>query len=230
MITILPGDERGHTRNDWLQSWHGFSFGEYFDPERMGFRTLRVLNDDRVAPGKGFPMHGHRDMEIVSYVVKGQMEHKDNLGNGSVVHHGEVLAMSAGAGIQHGERNPSATEPLHLVQIWIVPRDRGGEPTYSQAAFDMDEARRNWVVLAAPEGGAVTINQDAVVAATIAPTGERRSLEFSPGRYGYLFVARGVVRFHGNELRAGDAAMIEDESHLEFESISEAEVLAFDLG
>jgi redox-sensitive bicupin YhaK (pirin superfamily) len=229
MITILKADDRGLTETDWLRSWHSFSFGEFFDPERMGFRTLRVLNDDRVDPGKGFPMHGHRDMEIVSYVAKGEMEHKDSLGNGSVVRHGEVQRMSAGTGIQHGEWNPSKSEQLHLVQIWIVPASRGGEPSYEQQPFDINEARQGWVVLAASAGGVVTIQQDAVLAVSIVPAGERRSLEFSPGRFGYLFVVRGVIEFHGNELGAGDAAAIEDESRLEFESISEAEVLAFDL-
>lgn len=229
MITILKGEDRGLTETDWLQSRHSFSFGEYFDPERMGFRTLRVLNDDRVDPGKGFPMHGHRDMEIVSYVVKGEMEHKDSLGNGSVIRHGEVQRMSAGTGIQHGEWNPSKSEQLHLIQIWIVSSARGGEPSYEQQAFDLDEARRSWVVLAAPVNGVVSIQQDAVVAVTIVPAGDRRSLEFSLGRSGYLFVLRGMINLHANELRAGDAALIDEETHLEFESISEAEVLAFDL-
>ena len=158
MITILKAEDRGLTETEWLRSWHSFSFGEYFDPERMGFRTLRVLNDDRVDPGKGFPMHGHRDMEIVSYVVKGEMEHKDSLGNGSVIRPGEVQRISAGTGIQHGEWNPSKTEQLHLVQIWIVPSARGGEPSYEQQSFDLDEARRGWVVLAAPVGGVVTLD------------------------------------------------------------------------
>ncbi len=229
MITILKGEDRGLTETDWLQSRHSFSFGEYFDPERMGFRTLRVLNDDRVDPGKGFPMHGHRDMEIVSYVVKGEMEHKDSLGNGSVIRHGEVQRMSAGTGIQHGEWNPSKSEQLHLIQIWIVSSARGGEPSYEQQAFDLDEARHGWVVLAAPVNGVVSIQQDAVVAVTIVPAGDRRSLEFSLGRSGYLFVVRGMINLHANELRAGDAALIDEETHLEFESISEAEVLAFDL-
>lgn len=229
MITIHRGEDRGLTEMDWLESRHSFSFGEWFDPERMGFRSLRVLNDDRVAPGKGFPMHGHRDMEIVSYVAKGEMEHKDSLGNGGVIRPGEVQRMSAGTGIQHGEWNPSATEPLHLVQIWIVPHERGGEPSYAQAAFDQEAFRSSWAVLAAEQGGAVTIKQDAVIAAALVRAGERRSLEFSPGRAGYLFVVRGVVSFHGNELRSGDAAAIEDERSLEFEALTESEVLAFDL-
>jgi redox-sensitive bicupin YhaK (pirin superfamily) len=229
MITIHRGEERGTTETEWLQSRHSFSFGEWFDPERMGFRTLRVLNDDTVAPGRGFPMHGHRDMEIVSYVAKGEMEHKDSLGNGGVIRPGEVQRMSAGSGIQHGEWNPSPTAPLHLIQIWIVPASRGGEPSYEQSPFSVEEAREGWVVLAASAGGAVTIKQDAVIAVTLAPSGSHRVLEFSPGRAGYLYVVRGMVRMHGNELRAGDSASIEDESHLEFEAVGEAEVLAFDL-
>jgi redox-sensitive bicupin YhaK (pirin superfamily) len=229
MITIHRAGDRGLTENDWLQSWHSFSFGEFFDPDRMGFRSLRVLNDDTVAPAKGFPMHGHRDMEIVSYVARGQMEHKDSLGNGGVIGPGEVQKMSAGTGIQHGEWNPSPNAPLHLVQIWIVPHEKGGEPSYEQAAYDREAFRTGWAVLAAEQGGTVTIKQDAVIAATLASAGERRSLEFSPGRSGYLFVVRGSLRFHGNELAAGDAAQIEEEPSLEFEALAESEVLAFDL-
>ncbi len=230
MITILDGEQRGKTELDWLESAHSFSFGEYWDPDRMGFRSLRVLNDDRVAPGKGFPMHGHREMEIVSYVVRGEMEHKDSLGNGSVIRPGEIQRMSAGTGIQHGEWNASKSEPLHLIQIWMIPNVSGLEPTYEQSSFDMDAYKSGWVVLAAEAGGAVTVHTNTVMAGTIAATGEKRTLEFDPGRAGYVFIARGRVRLHGNELSAGDAAMIEDESALEFEALMESEVLAFDLG
>ena len=229
MITILKGEDRGKTELEWLESYHSFSFGEFFDPERMGFRSLRVLNDDTVAPGKGFPMHGHREMEIVSYVARGEMEHKDSLGNGSVIKQGDVQRMSAGTGIQHGEWNASATTPLHLIQVWMLPAEKGIAPSYEQASIDLPSYRDGWVVLAASAGGLVTINSSAVMAGTVAASGERRSLEFDPGRAGYLFVVRGMVRFHGNELKAGDAAAIEDESVLEFESVTEAEVLAFDL-
>lgn len=229
MISILKGEDRGKTELDWLESRHSFSFGEYFDPERMGFRALRVLNDDTVAPGKGFPMHGHREMEIVSYVAKGEMEHKDSLGNGSVIKQGEIQRMSAGTGIQHGEWNASKTTPLHLIQIWMIPTDNGAQPSYEQAVIDMDAMRSGWVVLAGSAGGVVTVNTSAVMAGTIAASGEKRALEFDPGRAGYLFLVRGAIRFHGNELRAGDAALIEDESSLEFEAITEAELLAFDL-
>lgn len=230
MIIVRKADDRGLTENEWLKSRHSFSFGEFFDPDRMGFRSLRVLNDDRIAPGKGFPMHGHRDMEIVSYVVRGQMQHEDSLGNGSLIRHGEVQRMSAGSGIKHSEWNASQDEPLHIVQIWVLPRGTGGEPTYDQKAFDTEAAKNVWVVLAAPEGGLVTIDQDAIFAVTSVPTGQRRSLEFSPGRAGYVFVARGGIRFHGNELVAGDAAEIEEEKSLEFEAMFDSEVLAFDLG
>jgi redox-sensitive bicupin YhaK (pirin superfamily) len=229
MITILKAEERGKTKNEWLESYHSFSFGDFFDPDRMSFRALRVLNDDRVAPGRGFPMHGHREMEIVSYVVRGQMEHKDSLGNGSVIKRGDVQRMSAGTGIQHGESNPGP-EPLHLIQVWLVPNEKGLEPSYEQAEIDMDAMRRGWVALAGPEGSYVRVHADAVFAATVARTGESRTLEFSPGRAGYLFVARGGVRFHGNELKTGDAAAIEDEPSLSFEALMESEVLAFDLG
>jgi redox-sensitive bicupin YhaK (pirin superfamily) len=174
-------------------------------------------------------MHGHREMEIVSYVVRGEMEHKDSLGNGSVIKHGEVQRMSAGTGIQHGEWNASQDHPLHLVQIWLLPSVNGSAPSYEQAAIDMDAMREGWVVLAAEAGGVVTVQSSAVIAGTIAASGTKRALEFDPGRAGYLFLVRGSIRFHGNELVAGDAAMIEDEAALEFDAIMESEVLAFDL-
>ncbi|HXH60542.1 MAG TPA: pirin family protein [Fimbriimonadaceae bacterium] len=229
MITILKADDRGLTEHDWLESRHSFSFGEFFDPERMGFRTLRVLNDDRVAPGKGFPMHGHRDMEIVSFVAKGEMQHEDSLGNGSVIQPGEVQRMTAGSGIKHSEWNPSTEKPLHLIQIWFLPRSQSLEPSYEQGAYDVEAARQNWVVLAAQNGGVVKIDQDAVLAVTQTRTGEKRSLEYDPGRAGYLFVVSGSIRFHGNELAKGDAAKVEDESRLEFESLMDSQILAFDL-
>ena len=229
MITIHKADDRGTTELGWLESSHCFSFGNYFDPEKMGFRTLRVLNDDHVQPGKGFGMHGHRDMEIVTYVLKGTMEHKDDIGNSGVLRHGEIQRMSAGTGIHHSEGNHSGTEPLHFLQIWIVPAETGVPPSYEQAAFDLDAARKDWVLLAAPTDGLVTVNQDVVMATTISPAGQKRILEFDEGRAGFLFVAHGSIRFHGNELNAGDSAQIEDESSLEFESLFDAEVIAFDL-
>ena len=229
MITILKAEDRGTSKTDWLESRHSFSFGDFFDPERMSYRALRVLNDDRVAPGRGFPMHGHREMEIISYVVRGQMEHKDSLGNGSVIKRGDVQRMSAGTGIQHGESNPGA-EPLHLIQVWLIPNEKGLEPSYEQAEIDMAAMQSGWVALAGPEGSYVKVHADAVLAATVLRTGETRTLEFSPGRAGYLFVARGAVRFHGNELKNGDAAAIEDEPSLSFEGLQDSEVLAFDLG
>ncbi|MCH7903383.1 MAG: pirin family protein [Armatimonadetes bacterium] len=229
MITILNGDDRGKTEFDWLDSYHSFSFGQYFDPERVGFRTLRVLNDDTVQPGKGFGMHGHRDMEIVSYVLSGEMAHKDSLGNGSVIRHGEVLRMSAGSGIQHSEWNDSDTKPLHFLQIWILPDHSGGDPSYQQEPFDLAKASEEWVVLAAPEGGLVTISQDAIIATTIVRTGQSRSVEFDPSRAGFLYVAKGMIRLHGNELRAGDAVQVEEESGLQFTAEFDAELIMFDL-
>ena len=230
MITVHPADDRGLTEQDWLESWHSFSFGGYFEPDRMGFKTLRVLNDDRVQPGQGFGQHGHRDMEIVSYVLSGTMEHKDNLGNGSLIKHGEVQRMSAGTGIQHSEWNPSDTEPLHFLQVWIVPEKKGLEPSYEQKAFDVAKARQDWVILAAPAGGLVTLHQDVAMATTLVATGQSRTLEFDEGRAGYLFVAKGAIKLHGNELRTGDAVSIEDERELRFESDFDAEVIVFDIG
>ncbi|MCH7945402.1 MAG: pirin family protein [Armatimonadetes bacterium] len=229
MITVHRADDRGLTELDWLESWHSFSFGGYIEPDRMGFRTLRVLNDDRVQPGQGFGQHGHRDMEIVSYVLSGTMEHSDNLGNGSLIKHGEVQRMSAGTGIQHSEWNSSDTEPLHFLQIWIVPEEQGLTPSYQQEAFDVGQARQGWVLLAAPEGGLVTVHQDVAIATTIAATGQNRTLEFDEGRAGYLFVAKGSIKLHGNELKAGDAVAIEDERNLHFVADFESEVIVFDI-
>lgn len=228
MITIHKAEDRGKTELGWLESSHCFSFGNYFDPDKMGFRTLRVLNDDHVQPGKGFGMHGHRDMEIISYVLKGTMEHKDDIGNSGTIRHGEVQRMSAGTGIHHSEGNQSDTDPLHFLQIWIVPKETGTPPSYEQATIDMDAVRKDWVLLAAPAGGLVTVNQDIAIAATVALSGQKRVLEFDEGRAGYLFVARGSIRFHGNEMNAGDSAQIEDEKSLEFESVFDAEVIVFD--
>ena len=229
MITIHKADDRGTTELGWLESSHSFSFGDFFDPEKMGFRTLRVLNDDHVQPGKGFPTHGHRDMEIVSYVLKGALQHKDDAGNEGVISHGEVQKMSAGTGIRHSEWNHSETEPVHFLQIWIIPRTQGVTPSYEHAPFDLDEAKQNWVLLAAQAGGLVTVDQDIAMAATIVQSGQRRALEFDEGRAGYMFVAKGAVRFHGNELHAGDAAQIEDEASLEIEALFDSEVIVFDI-
>ena len=228
MITVHRADDRGLTELDWLESRHSFSFGGYFEPDRMGFRTLRVLNDDHVQPGKGFGQHGHREMEIVSYVLSGTMEHSDSLGNGSVIKHGEVQRMSAGTGVQHSEWNSSETDPLHFLQMWITPNEQGLEPSYEQKAFDVEQARQGWVLLAAPAGGLVTVHQDVAIATTIAGTGQSRTLEFDEGRAGYLYVAKGSIKLHGNELRTGDAVVIEDERDLHFTADFESEVVVFD--
>lgn len=231
MITYLDAEARGHTGTDWLDSWHSFSFGVYIDPSRVGFRSLRVINEDRIAPGGGFPAHGHADMEIVTYVLEGGLVHKDSLGNGSTIRPGEVQRMTAGSGIVHSEFNASDKEGVHLLQIWIRPRERGLAPGYEQRHFAKDALRGRLRLVADSEGtdGAVTIHQDARLYAGLLAPGERVSYTLAPGRGAYLHVARGMVALNGKSLSAGDAAAIEDEATLDVNAEADAEILLFDL-
>jgi redox-sensitive bicupin YhaK (pirin superfamily) len=231
MITVRPAAERGQTRLDWLDSRHSFSFGDYYDPAHNQFRSLRVLNDDRVAPGTGFGMHPHRDFEIVTYVVSGALEHKDSLGTGSVVRPGEVQRMSAGTGILHSEFNPSENEPVHLLQIWLTPERRGLTPGYEQKAFPEANRRGQWRLVASQSGrdGSMTIHQDAELFATILEAGETARQTLRPGRHGWLQVARGAVTLNGRALVAGDGAAISEESAVTVKATEAAELLLFDL-
>jgi hypothetical protein len=231
MITILDGEERGHTGTDWLDSRHSFSFGAYFDPARMGFRSLRVINEDRIAPGGGFPTHGHADMEIVTYVLEGALAHKDSLGNGSVIRPGDVQRMSAGTGITHSEFDASKSEGTHLLQIWILPNKRGLAPGYEQKHFDRSALKGRLALVADAAGtdGAVTIHQDARLYAGVLASGERVSHSVAPGRAAYLHVARGKVALNGRTLSTGDAAALEDEAMLALSAATDAEILLFDL-
>jgi len=231
MITVRPGGERGHTRTSWLDSHHTFSFNEYHDPDHMGFRSLRVINEDFVAPGAGFGRHGHRDMEILSYVLEGGLEHQDSSGGGGVIRPGEIQFMRAGTGVTHSEKNASKSEPVHFLQIWIVPDRRALAPTYGQKTFDREAARKGFVRLASRDGqdGSLQIQQDATVLVTILGPGERRTYELGPGRHAWVQVAQGSVTVNGRPLQSGDGAAVSDESRVELEGRTEAEVLVFDL-
>lgn len=231
MITLHKAADRFHTHIGWLDSRHTFSFGEHYDPRREGFRALRVINDDRVAPGQGFGTHGHRDMEIISYVLDGQLGHRDSTGTDGVIRPGEVQRMSAGTGVQHSEMNPSRTEPVHFLQIWILPEKKGVKPGYEQKAFADADRRGKLKLVAARDGrdGAVTIHQDANVYATLLGPGESAALELRPGRHAWVQVARGSVEVNGKRLDGGDGAALSDEKRVDLMGVENAEVLVFDL-
>jgi quercetin 2,3-dioxygenase len=230
MIRIRKADERGHFNHGWLDTYHTFSFADYYDPEFMGFRALRVINEDRVEPGRGFGTHSHRDMEIVTYVLEGELEHRDNMGTGSVIRPGEVQRMSAGTGVLHSEVNPSRNKPVHLLQIWILPQRRGIKPEYEQKTFPADARNGKLRLVASHDGaeGSLTIHQDAKLFAGSLRDGDTVRYELKPGRYAWLQVARGTVDINGKKLTAGDGAAIEDEPSLTL-SGKDAEVLLFDL-
>lgn len=231
MIQIRKADERGHAEHGWLESWHSFSFAEYHDPAHMGFSVLRVINEDIVAPGTGFGMHSHRDMEIVTYVLSGALQHKDSLGTGAVISAGEVQRMSAGTGIRHSEFNASETEPVHLLQIWILPERADITPGYEQKLIPDEEKRGRWKAIATRDGhdGSLTIHQDAALYAAILEDGERIQFRPEPGRVQYLQVARGELSMNGEVLSAGDAVAVTDEKELVLAAWGGGEVLLFDL-
>lgn len=230
MLTIRPAAERGHTRIDWLDSWHTFSFGDYYDPRHVDFRALRVINEDFVAPGKGFGTHPHRDMEIVTYVLDGALEHRDSLGNGSVIRPGEIQRMSAGTGIRHSEFNQSRDETVHLLQIWIMPERGGIAPGYEQRPLP-DGVRGGLQVIASRDGrdGSVTIHQDAAIHAAQLGAGAAVEHALAAGRHAWVQVARGTVTANGQALRAGDGAAVSGERAVQLRADSDAEVLLFDL-
>jgi redox-sensitive bicupin YhaK (pirin superfamily) len=231
MFKRRPASERGHGQHGWLDTRHTFSFNDYFDPEQMGFRVLRVINEDRVQPGQGFGMHGHRDMEIITYVLEGALAHRDSLGTGAVLRPGEFQRMTAGTGIRHSEFNPSATEPVHLYQIWITPAHPGVTPSYEQRAFPDAERRGRLRLVASPDGrdGSLTIQQDARVFLSSIEKDQQIAHPFEPGRHGWLQVLRGMVRVDGLELAAGDGVAVSDEPSLTVHAAGAAEVMLFDL-
>lgn len=231
MITLRPSAERGQADHGWLQARHSFSFGEYYDATEMGWGALRVINEDRVAPGTGFGRHGHRDMEIVTYILSGVLEHKDSLGNGDVIRRGEVQRMSAGTGILHSEFNPSPDEPTHLLQIWIEPAVHGRLASYEQQALAIDGMRGRWRLVASPDGaeGSTTIGQDARLWASLLSGGEALAYTLAAGRLAYVHVVRGRLALNGQKLATGDGAKIAEESALQFLAGEETEFLLFDL-
>lgn len=231
MIRIRRAKERGHAEHGWLDSHHTFSFADYYDPDHMGFRTLRVINEDRVAPGQGFGTHPHRDMEIISYVLEGGLEHKDSMGTHGVIRPGDVQRMSAGTGVLHSEQNASGTEPVHFLQIWLLPAKRGIEPGYEQKAFPREEKQGRLRLIASSDGrdGSVKVHTDAKILAGCFAGGEAGELSLEASRHVWVQVVRGRVRVNGESLEAGDGAQVSDESKMKFEGVDDSEVLVFDL-
>lgn len=229
MITIRPGDARGHANHGWLDSYHTFSFADYYDPGFMGFGPLRVINEDRVLGGHGFGTHAHRDMEIITYVLEGALEHKDSLGNGSVMHPGEVQRMSAGTGVSHSEYNHSSSNPVHFLQIWILPQSRGITPSYEQRHFDTAEKRGRLRLIAGADGrnGALAVHQDIEVYASVLAPAEKLSHPLEPGQHAWLQVARGELTLNSLPLKAGDGAAISDEEFIALEARTDSELLLF---
>lgn len=231
MIKLRQSNERGHTNLGWLDSYHTFSFGDYYDPKHMGFRNLRVINEDRVKPGAGFGKHPHRDMEIITYVLDGALEHRDSMGNSSVIPPGEVQRMSAGTGITHSEYNHSQTEPVHLLQIWILPEEKGIKPSYEQRAFSAEEKKDKLRLVAALDGrdGAVTVHQDVDLFVTMLAPGNEVTHRLKPGRHAWVQVARGSVKLNGHPLKEGDGAAVSEEEIIEINATDVSEILLFDL-
>lgn len=231
MLTVRKSEERGRAQFGWLDSKHSFSFGHYFDPKHMGFGPLRVINEDRVAPGGGFPTHPHADMEIISYVLAGALEHKDSIGTGSVIRPGDVQRMSAGTGIRHSEFNASKTEPVHFLQIWIIPERKGSAPSYEQKAFSSDEKRGRLRLVGSRDGrdGSVTIHRDVDLYAGLLTAGKTVSHVLATGRIGWVQVARGTATLNGEQLRPGDGVAIEKSGQLTLVGTDDTEVLLFDM-
>jgi len=231
MLTLRRAEDRGHADHGWLDTHHTFSFADYHDPAQMGHGPLRVLNDDTVAPGGGFPTHGHQDMEIISYVIEGALEHKDSLGNGSVMRPGDVQRMSAGPGVRHSEFNASKTEPVHFLQIWILPERNGLPSGYEQKFFKDEEKRGRWRLVASPDGaqGSVRLQQDARIYAALVSPGPALVHTVSAGRKGWLHLVRGTAQVNGQALRAGDGLAIDGAETLSVTTADQGEVLLLDM-
>lgn len=228
---VLRANERGHAKHGWLESYHTFSFADYYNPEAMGFRALRVINEDRVAAGQGFPKHGHRDMEIISYVLEGELGHKDSMGNGSTIKPGDVQRMSAGTGVQHSEMNASKTDGVHFLQIWIVPDKQGHEPGYAQKHFSREDRQGQLRLVVSPDGrdGSISIHQDATVSAGLLDKGQSATHALAEKRHAWVHVAKGSIEVAGQKLSAGDALAAVGPGELTITGADDAEVLVFDL-
>ena len=230
MINLRPSNARGHANHGWLDSFHTFSFADYYDPEFMGFRSLRVINEDRVAPRQGFGTHSHRDMEILTYVLDGALEHRDSMGSHGVIRSGEVQRMSAGMGVQHSEQNPF-NEGVHFLQIWIIPEQRGIVPSYEQKDFPREERQGRFRLVASRDGrdGSLTVHQDMRLYSTLLGAGEQAELTLEPGRHAWVQVARGAGTLNGTALKAGDGAAVSNEGRLVLTATEPIEALVFDL-
>jgi quercetin 2,3-dioxygenase len=231
MITIRKSEDRGHFDLGWLDTYHTFSFDQYYDPAQVHFRSLRVINEDRVQPAHGFPTHSHRDMEIITYVLSGALEHRDSMGNGSVIRPGDVQRMTAGTGVSHSESNPSDAEPVHLLQVWVLPETGGLPPSYEEKHFSNEERRDRLRLVASKEGrdGSVTIHQDARLYAAVLDAGKTVVHTLAENRYAWLQVGRGTIRLNEMELKQGDGAAVRKESELRITAHDQAELLLFDL-
>lgn len=231
MITIRKSALRGRANLGWLDSHHTFSFGQYYDPNHMGFRSLRVINEDKVSPGAGFGSHGHRDMEIITYVLEGALEHKDSIGTGSIIRPGEVQRMSAGTGILHSEFNHSSTSPVHFMQIWLLPQTKGLTPSYEQLQTHLSQTPGQLRLIASPDGGkgTLTVHQDVNLYAAVLSKGDRLCHRFDTARHGWLQVARGEVKLNSSTLQAGDGAAISNEPEMILTATQDGEILLFDL-
>jgi redox-sensitive bicupin YhaK (pirin superfamily) len=231
MLTIRTSQQRGHFNHGWLNTYHTFSFDQYYDPRYTGFRDLRVINEDFVAPGRGFPKHGHRDMEIITYILAGALKHEDSMGNGSVIRPGDVQRMTAGTGVRHSEQNASDTEPVHLLQIWILPSAQDLSPGYEQKAFTEAERQNRLSLIASADGreGSVVVHQDVSLFASILDAGKTVDHVMNPSRFGWLQIARGAIEVNGERAGQGDGVVIVAESDLKLLALEPAEVLLFDL-
>lgn len=231
MKQIRAAESRGHANHGWLQSHHSFSFADYYDPEHMGVSILRVINDDHIAPSGGFPTHPHRDMEIVTYLMQGALEHRDSMGNGSVIRPGDIQRMSAGSGIRHSEFNPSDSEPTRLLQIWLLPNRQGISPGYAQQNFALQQRRGRLQLLVSPDGrdGSLSAQQDGLLYGTLLEQDQTLDHDLAPGRTAYVHLARGRAEINGEPLNEGDAITLTDETRIGMRGIEQAEILLFDL-
>lgn len=231
MFEVRKSKDRGHIQHGWLDTYHTFSFAEYYDPQYMGFRSLRVINEDRIAGGTGFPMHAHNDMEIVTYVLKGKLEHKDSMGNGSIINAGDVQRMSAGKGVSHSEFNPSRDDEVHLFQIWIVPEKKSLQPSYEQRSVSSEDKHNKFKLLVSPDArlNSLKVHQDAFLYASLLDAKKKVSFESNAKRYYWIQVASGVLLCNGTKLHHGDALKVSDVEKLDFEAVKNCEFLLFDL-